>query len=91
MLALLYRYVVAPRMGTIILSAIVAHTAWHWMADRFGILRQYEIRWPSLDASFLANILRGATLILILVLVGWGLYSVLGKLFRPAPEQEPNA
>ena len=30
-LGLLFRYVVAERMGTIILSAIVAHTAWHWM------------------------------------------------------------
>src|ERR1019366_5266057 len=30
-LDLLFRFVVAERMGTIILSALVAHTAWHWM------------------------------------------------------------
>ena len=33
-LQLMFRYVVAERMGTIILSAIVAHTAWHWMIER---------------------------------------------------------
>ena len=37
-LDLLFRYVVAERMGTIILSAIVAHTAWHWMIDRYQVL-----------------------------------------------------
>ena len=31
---LLFRWVVAERVGTIMLSAIVAHTAWHWMTER---------------------------------------------------------
>ncbi len=38
-LQLLFRYVVAERMGTIILSAIVAHTAWHWMIERGRVSR----------------------------------------------------
>src|SRR5438105_4342863 len=41
-LGLLFRYVVAERMGTIILSAIVAHTAWHWMTDRYAALRRFR-------------------------------------------------
>ena len=44
-LALLFRYVVAERMGTIILSAVVAHTAWHWMMDRGAVLAQFDIQW----------------------------------------------
>ena len=44
-LALLFRYVVAPRPGTIVLSALVAHTAWHWTAERWDTLRQFD--WPS--------------------------------------------
>src|SRR5437867_2686188 len=40
-LELLFRYGVAERMGTIILSALVAHTGWHWMTDRYERLRQY--------------------------------------------------
>ena len=43
-LELLFRFVVAERMGTIIISAIIAHTAWHAMADRYAVLRKY--RWP---------------------------------------------
>ncbi|MEO8127865.1 MAG: HupE/UreJ family protein [Bryobacteraceae bacterium] len=42
-LDLLFRFVVAERMGTIILSALVAHTGWHWMLERWQILRQYRL------------------------------------------------
>ena len=44
-LSLAFRYVVRPRMGTIVLSALIAHTAWHWTTERWETLRQYE--WPS--------------------------------------------
>jgi len=57
-LELLFRYGVAERMGTIILSAIVAHTAWHWMADRAGILRQYRFEWPAWNLVTLALAMR---------------------------------
>src|SRR2546421_12943546 len=57
-LLLLFRYAVAERMGTIILSAIVAHTAWHWMLDRGSVLQQFSFEWPALDAALLALVLR---------------------------------
>src|SRR6266853_1024634 len=44
-LNVLFRFVVAERMGTVILSAIVAHTAWHWLIERGERLRQYHIEW----------------------------------------------
>ena len=34
LLALVRRYVLPGRVGMIILSALVAHTAWHWMLER---------------------------------------------------------
>jgi hypothetical protein len=34
-----FRDVVAERIGVIVLSVIVAHTAWHWLADRYTALR----------------------------------------------------
>lgn len=40
-LALLFRYAVAERIGTILLSALVAHTGWHWMWERWEILRTF--------------------------------------------------
>ena len=46
MLDLLFRYVVKERMGTIIISALVAHTGWHWMIERANHLRQFRINWP---------------------------------------------
>jgi len=55
-LDLVFRYVVAERIGTIILSAIAAHTAWHWMLDRADRLRQYRFEWPVVTA---AAVLRG--------------------------------
>ena len=33
-LGLLFRHVVPERLGIIILSVLVAHTAWHWMIER---------------------------------------------------------
>ncbi|MEO8098099.1 MAG: HupE/UreJ family protein [Acidobacteriota bacterium] len=40
-LALLFRYVVAERIGTIILSALIAHTGWHWMWERWDLFRKF--------------------------------------------------
>ena len=69
-LALVFKHVVAERMGTIILSAFVAHTAWHWMLDRGALLSQYNVQLPAFDAAFLVSVLRG--LMLLLVVVGGG-------------------
>src|SRR6185503_8667790 len=52
LLALLFRYVVAERVGTILLSALVAHTAWHWMTERASALREYDFEWPAFDLAF---------------------------------------
>jgi len=65
-LQLFFRYAVAERMGTIILSAIVAHTAWHWMLDRGTVLRQFRFEWPAFDATLLALVLRWLILFVIL-------------------------
>ena len=40
-LAVVFRFVVAERIGVIVLSVIVGHTAWHWMAERFATLREF--------------------------------------------------
>jgi len=76
-LEILFRYAVAERMGTIILSAIVAHTAWHWMIDRYQVLRQYQIRWPALEAAPLAKALRLLMLIVIAAGLVWLVFGLL--------------
>jgi hypothetical protein len=84
LLGALFRYGVTERMGTILLSALVAHTAWHWMTARGAELAQYPFTLPVLDALFVAQLMRGAMLILILVGVGWALSGLLGRLTRRA-------
>jgi hypothetical protein len=41
-LQLLFRFVVAERMGTMVLSVLVGHTAWHWMTARWATLRSFD-------------------------------------------------
>ena len=43
-LALLFRGAMSGRMGIIVVSAIVAHTAWHWMLDRADVF--WRTPWP---------------------------------------------
>jgi len=76
-LGVLFRFAVAERLGTIILSAIVGHTAWHWMADRYAVLRQYRFEWPAIDAAFLASVLRWAMLGVIGAALYWIVFGVL--------------
>jgi hypothetical protein len=57
LLALLTRHVLKGRAGTIVLSVLVAHAAWHLMEDRWQAVAQS--RWPVLD------------LVSLMWLVGW--------------------
>ena len=68
-LAILFRFVVAERIGTIILSALVAHTGWHWMIDRGERLRQFG--WPAISAVQLVSVMRWLIVILILAGLVW--------------------
>ncbi|MSR06125.1 MAG: HupE/UreJ family protein [Gemmatimonadetes bacterium] len=76
----LFKYAVAERMGTIILSALVAHTAWHWMTDRSSALRQYQFQWPAFDRLLLMGVMRGLMLLLIVVGFAWMLYAVYRRI-----------
>ncbi len=66
-----FRFVVAERIGAIILSALVAHTGWHWMIERGDRVRQFDFVWPALDGALLASVLRWAILGVILAGLFW--------------------
>jgi hypothetical protein len=72
-LSLLFKFVVAERIGTILLSGLVAHTSWHWMSERFDQLSQYQIQFlmPVFDLTFLANTMRWGMLLLIITGLVW--------------------
>jgi hypothetical protein len=66
-----FRFAVAERMGTIILSALVAHTAWHWMIDRASVLRQFPFQWPELSLPAIVIALRWLMALVVLAGVLW--------------------
>ena len=77
-LNLLFKYLVDERIGSILLSALLAHSAWHWMVDRGGQLGQFSFQAPVVDALFFAALMRWVMLLIVVLGIGWCMY----ELFR---------
>ncbi len=77
LLVLIFRFVVAERIGTILMSALVAHTAWHWATERGGVLMGY--RWPEFGLADLSAFIRLAMVIVGAAFVMWLLSLWMGK------------
>jgi hypothetical protein len=80
LISLAFKYAIAERMGIIILSALVAHTAWHWMLDRGASLREYQFVWPTFDLAFAASAMRAAMVLVIIAGAAWGLSELFKRL-----------
>jgi hypothetical protein len=76
-LTALFRIMAADRVGTIILSALVAHTGWHWMLERGAVLSKFPR--PAFDAAFAAGAMRWLLMILILAGVFWAAIRLLQR------------
>jgi hypothetical protein len=87
-LDLLFRYGVRERIGTIILSALVAHTGWHWLIDRGAALGQYRFEWPAFDLLLLASLMRWLMLLLVIGGALWLLRGVIRVPVERKPESE---
>jgi hypothetical protein len=68
-LTLLFGRAIEERMGTIILSALVAHTGWHWMTERGEQLMQFSP--PAVDAGWLASLIRWIMVLIAAAGVLW--------------------
>ena len=62
---------IPERLGVIVLSAIVGHTAWHWMGERWDVLSKFPP--PSIDAPGAASAMRW---MMAIVAVGVAVYFV---------------
>lgn len=40
-LNLIFRFLPREQLAIVVVSVVVAHTAWHWMGERFTVLREY--------------------------------------------------
>ncbi len=76
-LNLLFRYGVAERIGTILLSALVAHTGWHWAAERGTDLLRFPL--PTLDLGGLATLVRLLMLVVVAAFLVWLLASLVRR------------
>lgn len=73
--------------GVVVLSAVLAHTGWHWMLDRGGALLQYDIVVPSVTSSFWGTILLPWSMLLALVLVTlWALKVLFAHIAGRGPD-----
>lgn len=67
-LNVLFRYV-PERTGTIILSAFIAHTGWHWLLDRGAQLAKFPL--PALDLASAASGVRWVLAIVVMAAIIW--------------------
>jgi hypothetical protein len=79
LLAVLRRHILRGRVGMIVLSALVGHTAWHWMTDRADVL--WRSPWPRPDVLDLAT---AALWLGLLVLAAGGLSFLFKRIGMPA-------
>jgi hypothetical protein len=76
-LHMLFRYVVAERMGTILLSVLIAHTSWHWMTERWGVLSQFPISWAAFSRAMFTGAMGWLILLMLLAGIAWVGFKVL--------------
>jgi hypothetical protein len=82
-LALIFRYVVAERIGTILMSALVAHTAWHWAMDRGKALLTY--RFPEFS---LQDMVVGIRLLMVIIAAAGLVWLVSLWIGKPKEDRE---
>ena len=78
-LELLFRFGVAERIGTVVLSAFVAHTGWHWLTERGRQLMRYQFQVPAFDASFFLMVVRWLIVLTIAAAAAWLISGFVGR------------
>lgn len=68
------------RIGVILVSTLVAHTAWHWCTERGEQLLQFQWRSPVLDVVFFAAAMRWGMLLVGSVAAMWLLNEIFSRI-----------
>jgi hypothetical protein len=76
-LNLLFRYVVTEKIGTILLSALIAHTGWHWATERATQLLQFP--WPTFNTALILASVRMLIVMVAASAFAWLIFGVLLK------------
>ena len=78
-LNLLFKYFVKERIGAILLSALLAHSAWHWMLERGTTLGLFQFQMPIFDSLFFASLMRWGMMLIVIVAALWAMYELFRK------------
>lgn len=86
-----FNHVVAKqqRLGTIILSALAAHQAWHWMENRYDALSQFPF--PTITAAGIVSTLRWLTVLVVVAALVWAVSVVTKRWEQPAEQEVPRS
>jgi hypothetical protein len=75
-LNILFRYV-PEKVGAILLSALVAHTGWHWALERGDQLLQFP--WPEFNTALLLSTVRMLLVMVAASAIAWFVFGVVLK------------
>lgn len=93
-LAVVRRAVPAERhhLITWVGSALVAHTAWHWMAERWDAFRAHDVSWgwPAGDAAFALLAMRVALLAALALALAFAFGQILRRLAPDSATVDPH-
>ncbi|MBL0172892.1 MAG: HupE/UreJ family protein [Gemmatimonadaceae bacterium] len=79
LLSWLFTRRVAEGPWRIVISVLVAHTAWHWMTSRFETLRTYHLSWPAMDVALAITLIRLAMGLLVVGGTAWALSGFMSR------------
>ena len=79
LISFLFRKIVPERVGTILLSALVAHSGWHWMSDRASQLSEYSFNWSMIGYAFSVSMIRWIMLLVVIGAVLWIMTRIYGR------------
>ncbi|HBX37834.1 MAG TPA: hypothetical protein DEG76_11320 [Pseudohongiella sp.] len=85
---LLFKYVLPERAGVILLSAVLAHWAWHWMEERFAGFFAYQLNMPALDRYFFVGVLQWLALLALSLAVLWAMRGFFSRFVDAGDKQE---
>ncbi len=87
-LDLFLRRIPSERVGVVVLSAMVAHLAWHWTEARWDVLARFPM--PKLDLVLLLGAMRGLTAMLILGSLVWLVRGALDRWLQDVDRVRPQ-
>lgn len=82
-LELVFRSGVRERVAVVVISALVAHVAWHWTAERWAALRQFPV--PEWNAATALIAVRVILVLVAAAAVAWAIRRARSSAPRTSP------